>query len=51
VKGKKSRIFRGSDGTRENKMKEEKVKRVLDWLTLKRVKNIQQSLRLANYYQ
>jgi len=32
-------------------MKEEKVKGVLDWLTLKEVKDIQKFLRLANYYQ
>ena len=31
-------------------MKEEKIKRVLDQLTPKRVKNIQKFLRLANYY-
>ena len=32
------------------KMEEKKVKGVLDWLTLKYVKNIQKFLRLANYY-
>ena len=32
------------------KIEEEKVKGVLDWLTLKEVKNIQKFLRLANYY-
>jgi len=32
------------------KMKEEKVKRVLDWLTPKCVKDIQKFLGLANYY-
>jgi len=32
------------------KMEEEKMKGVLDWLTLKCVKNIQKFLRLANYY-
>ena len=31
------------------KMEEKKVKEVLDWLTLKYVKNIQKFLRLANY--
>jgi len=33
------------------KMEEEKVKRVLDWPTLKCVKNIQKFLGLANYYR
>jgi len=37
----------GPDGI---KMEEEKVKRVLDWLTLKCVKDIQMFLGLANYY-
>jgi len=32
-------------------MKKEKVKRVLNWLTLKGVKNIQKFLGLTNYYQ
>ena len=32
------------------KMEEEKVKGVLDWPTLKCVKDIQKFLRLANYY-
>ena len=32
------------------KMEEEKVKGVLDWLTSKRVKDIQKFLGLANYY-
>ena len=32
------------------KIKEEKVKGVLNWLTLKGVKNIQKFLELANYY-
>ena len=31
-------------------MEEEKVKKVLDWPTSKRVKNIQMFLELANYY-
>ena len=31
-------------------MKEEKVKKVLDWPTLKEVKDIQKFLRIANYY-
>jgi len=37
-------------GPEEIKMEEEKVKEVLDWLTLKRVKVIQKFLELANYY-
>ena len=32
------------------KIKEEKIKDVLDWLTLKEIKDIQKFLRLANYY-
>ena len=32
-------------------MEEEKVKGVLDWPTLKGVKDIQKFLRLVNYYQ
>ena len=32
-------------------MEKDKVKRVLNWLILKRVKNIQKFLELANYYQ
>jgi len=32
------------------KMEEEKVKEVLDWPTLKEVKNIQKFLELTNYY-
>ena len=32
------------------KIEEEKVKGVLDWLTLKEVKNIQKFLELVNYY-
>jgi len=31
-------------------MKKEKVKRVLDWLISKGVKDIQKFLKLANYY-
>ena len=34
----------------EIKMEEEKVKGVLDWLTLKCVKDVQKFLGLANYY-
>ena len=33
------------------KMEEVKVKGVLDWITLKGVKNIQKFLGLANYYR
>jgi len=32
------------------KIEEEKVKGILDWLTLKEVKDVQKFLRLANYY-
>jgi len=32
------------------KIKEEKIKEVLDWPIPKRVKNIQKFLGLANYY-
>jgi len=32
------------------KIEEEKVKKVLDWLTSKEVKDIQKFLRSANYY-
>jgi len=32
------------------KMEEEKMKDVLDWPTLKCVKNVQKFLELANYY-
>ena len=32
------------------KMKEDKVKEVLDWLTPKCVKDVQKFLELANYY-
>ena len=37
----------GPDGI---KMEEEKVKGVLDWLTLKYVKDMQKFLGLVNYY-
>ena len=37
-------------GSEEIKMEEKKVKGVLDWLTLKGVKDIQKFLRLVNYY-
>jgi len=33
------------------KIEEEKMKRVLEWLTLEGVKDIQKFLKLANYYQ
>ena len=32
-------------------MEEKKVKKVLDWPTLKEVKDVQKCLGLANYYQ
>ena len=38
-------------GLKEIKMKEKKMKTVLDWLTPNRVKDIQRFLRLANYYR
>ena len=34
----------------EIKMEEEKVKGVLDWLTLQGIKEVQKFLRLVNYY-
>ena len=34
----------------EIKIEKEKIKEVLDWLTPKKVKNIQKFLRLTNYY-
>ena len=37
-------------GLERIKMEEEKVKDILDWPTLQRVKNIQKFLGLANYY-
>ncbi len=37
-------------GPEEIKIEEEKVKGVLDWLTLKGVKDVQKFLGLANYY-
>jgi len=38
----------GSEGI---KIEEEKVKDILEWPTLREVKDIQKFLRLANYYQ
>ena len=38
-------------GPERIKMKEEKIKAVLDWLTSKRIKDIQKFLELANYYR
>ena len=32
-------------------MENEKMKKDLDWLTLRRVNNIQKFLKLANYYR
>jgi len=37
--------------TDEIKMEEEKVKGILDWPTLKCVKDIQKFLELVNYYR
>ena len=37
-------------GLEKIKMEKEKVKEVLDWLILKKVKVIQKFLELANYY-
>ena len=37
-------------GLERIKIEEEKMKDILDWPTLKRVKNIQKFLELANYY-
>ena len=37
-------------GLKGIKMEEEKVKRVLEWLTPKCVKDVQKFLELANYY-
>ena len=37
-------------GLEEIKMEEEKIKGILEWLTLKCVKNVQKFLGLANYY-
>jgi len=47
----KSRFLEVVIGLKETKMKEEKIKGVLDWPTPKEVKNIQKFLKLANYYQ
>jgi len=41
------RVVIGLEGI---KMEEEKVKSVLDWPTLKEVKDVQKFLGLANYY-
>jgi len=38
-------------GPKEIKAEKGKVKKVLDWQTLKEVKDIQKFLGLANYYQ
>ena len=37
-------------GLEEIKMEKEKVKGVLDWLTPKKVKDVQKFLKLVNYY-
>ena len=44
-------FFRVVIGLEKIKMKEEKVKEVLDWPTPKEVKDMQKFLGLANYYQ
>jgi len=46
----KVRSLRVVIGLEEIKIAKEKVKRVLDWLTPKEVKDIQKFLGLANYY-
>ena len=38
-------------GLERIKIEEEKIKDVLNWLTLKEVKDVQKFLELANYYQ
>jgi len=38
-------------GLEEVKIEEEKTKAVLNWLTPKRVKDVQKFLELANYYK
>jgi len=43
-------MSRASHNTEGIKIEEEKVKGVLEWLTLTYVKNIQKFLGLANYY-
>ena len=50
-KVRKSRFLEVVIGLKETKMKEEKIKGVLDWPTPKEVKNIQKFFKLANYYQ
>jgi len=48
----RGRCFRtgGLAYDKEIKMEEEKISRVLEWLTLKEVKDIQKFLESANYY-
>ena len=41
------RVVIGLEGI---KIEEEKMKGILDWLTLKEVKDVQKFLELANYY-
>ena len=38
-------------GPKGIRIKEEKLKAVLDWLALKSVKKVQKFLKLANYYR
>ena len=45
-----SRILESSNKTRRNQDRGRKVKGVLDWLTLKGVKDLQKFLGLENYY-
>ena len=45
MEGERSGIFRSSNRTREDKMK-----RVIDWLTPKCVNDVQKFLGLVNYY-
>jgi len=47
----KSSIFRVVIELEGIKIEKKKVKELLDWLTLKEVKNVQKFLELVNYYQ
>ena len=38
-------------GPEEIKIEQEKIKAVLDWPTLNKIKNVQKFLELANYYK
>ena len=50
VEGQRSRILEVVIGSERIKMKEKKMKSILDQLTLKGVKDIQKFLELVNYY-